>query len=183
MSSGGVSLREAVDADIDAITDIQNALLQRTSFEWTETPHVPDERRRWLAGQRRRGFPVRVAQMAGETVGWASYGEFRDAKKWPGNRFTVEHTLHVRESHWGAGIGRALLQDLMERARGAGLHVMVAAIDGENEASVRFHARMGFEQVGRLRQIGAKHGRWLDLVLMQRLLDDEAKPPQDTLAQ
>jgi len=178
MSSRRVVLRDAVDEDVDAITEIQNALLDSTTIEWTEEPHTAVERRRWIEGQRARGLPVLVAQLDDEVVGWAAYGEFRDPVKWPGYRFTVEHTLHVREGHWGAGIGRALMLALMDRARAAGLHAMVAAVDGDNTGSVTFHQRLGFEEVGRLRQIGEKHGRWLDLVLLQALLDSAVAPPR-----
>jgi phosphinothricin acetyltransferase len=91
--------------------------------------------------------------------------------KWPGYRFTVEHTVHVREDHWGSGAGRALMEELVERARAAGKHVMVGALDGANEASLRFHARLGFVEVARMPEVGRKFGRWLDLVLVQRILD------------
>ena len=103
--------------------------------------------------------------------GWATYGDFRDSERWPGYRFTVEHSIHVREESWGRGIGRALINALVERARREGKHVMVAGIDSENTGSIRFHERRGFWEVGRLPEIGEKFGRRLDLVLMQRMLD------------
>jgi phosphinothricin acetyltransferase len=109
-------------------------------------------------------------------VGFAAYEHFRGDGKWPGYRGTVEQTIHVRESHWGRGVGRALIEGLVERAQAAGLHVIVAAIDGDNEASIRFHERLGFVEVARMPQTGQKFGRWLDLVLMQRVIDDRPQP-------
>jgi phosphinothricin acetyltransferase len=174
---GDITIRDAEDADIEAMTAIQNALIATTAIEWTDAPHTVPERQHWLAGQRARGFPVLVAVSGdAEVIGWASFGPFRDSQKWPGYRLTVEHTVHVREDSWGSGVGRRLMQALMERATAMGLHVMVAAVDGENDASIRFHERLGFDVVARMPQVGTKFGRWLDLVLLQRVLS-EADPP------
>ncbi|HET6954678.1 MAG TPA: GNAT family N-acetyltransferase [Acidimicrobiales bacterium] len=162
-------IRDALPGDVPAITAIANALLDTTTYEWTEQPHTPAERTAWLARQAAAGHPVLVATTGeGEVVGWAAYGDFRDTRRWPGYRPTVEHTVHVREDHWGQGVGRRLLDALADRARQAGHRVMVAGIDGSNVDSVRFHARLGFTEVGRLPGVGEKHGRRLDLVLMQR---------------
>ena len=113
------------------------------------------------------GHPVLVAVDAEVVVGWATYGDFRDTGRWPGYRFTVEHSVHVAESHWGRGVGRALMVALVETARRAGKRVMVAAIDAGNVGSIEFHARLGFVEVGRMPGVGDKWGQRLDLVLMQ----------------
>jgi len=165
----GVLIRDADDRDVPQIVEIVNAFLLTTTSEWTETPYTLDDRRAWLARHRESGEPVLVADIGGgEVGGFACYGDFRDAKKWPGYRFVVEHTIHVRERHWRAGIGRILLDELARRAAAAGKRVMVAAIDGENVGSIRFHERCGFVEVARMPDIGFKFGRWLTLVLLQR---------------
>ena len=84
-----------------------------------------------------------------------------------------EHTVHVREDQWGRGVGRLLVMTLMERATIAGKHVMVAAIDGDNVESIAVHERLGFTTVARMPEVGTKWGRWLDLVLMQRILAEQ----------
>jgi phosphinothricin acetyltransferase len=109
-------------------------------------------------------------------VGVAATGWFRDVVKRPGYRYTVENTIHVREDHWGTGIGRELMHALVDIAREGGVHTMIATIDGANETSVRFHERLGFIDVGRLPEVGAKFGRWCDLVLLQMHLDDRGPP-------
>lgn len=172
-----IVVRDAVTADLPAITEIQNALLATTAVEWTDAPHTVDEGRSWFDRQGASGYPVLVATDGADVVGWASFGDFRDIAKWPGYRFTVEHTVHVRASHWGGGVGRILMEALTERARGLGKHVMVAAVDGANDASVQFHERLGFVEVARMPQVGAKLGRWLDLVLLQRRLDHRPTSP------
>ena len=168
-------IRDAGPDDVEAITAITNALIATTTIEWREAPYTLDDRRAWLAAKLDAGFAVLVAvdEAGGEVVGWAGLGDFRDTERWPGYRFTVEHSIHVRRDRWGHGTGRALLDALAERARAAGKRVMVAGIDGDNADAVRFHERVGFVQVGRLPGVGEKFGRRLDLVLMQRSLVPE----------
>ena len=99
-------IRPAIESDLVAITEIYNASLTTTTFEWTEARHTVEERARWLHEKQAAGHPALVAVEAGEVVGWATYGDFRDSNRWPGYRFTVEHSIHVAESHWRRGIGR-----------------------------------------------------------------------------
>jgi L-amino acid N-acyltransferase YncA len=171
-----VVVREALDADIPAVVDLQNALLSTTTIEWTETHHTDVERADWLNRQRALRNPVLVATVANELVGWCTFSDFRDSTKWPGYRFTVEHTIHVREDNWGNGVGRTLMHALCDAASLLGKHVMVGAVTGENEASIRFHERLGFVEVARMPQVGSKFGRWLDLVLLQKRLDERSAP-------
>ena len=130
----------------------------------------------WFDEQRRAGNPVLVAELEGTVVGFTSYDDFRASKKWPGYRFTVEHTVHVAQRHAGVGIGRALLETLMARAVAHGKHVMIGAVDAANVGSIRFHERLGFVEVGRLPETGFKFDRWLDLVLLQRQLEPMVSP-------
>lgn len=170
-----VEIRAATTRDLPEITAVYNALLETATHEWTETLHTVAEREEWLAEQNAAGRPALVAVEGDAVVGWATYGDFRDSVRWPGYRFTVEHSIHVREDCWGRGVGRALIDALVERARSEGKRVMVAGIDGENVGSIRFHERVGFVEVGRMPQIGEKFGRRLDLVLMQRMLDEHPR--------
>lgn len=172
-----MTIRDATIDDVPAITGLYNALIPTTTVAWTESLQTTDERAHWLTRQWESGFPVLVHLSdpanggAAEVVGFAAYGHFRGAGMWPGYRFTVEHTIHIREDQWGRSVGRVLLEALMTRARTNGMHVMVGAVDGANTASIEFHRRMGFTEVGRMPEVGRKFDRWLDLVLMQRILD------------
>lgn len=165
-----IVVRDATVADMPAVSGLYNAGIGSTTVAWTETPESPVDRVRWFEQQRHDGFPVLVADSLDEIVGFTAYGSFRGAGKWPGYRFTVEHTIHVRHDHWGAGVGRRMLQELIDRARVQGMHAMIGAVDAENEASLRFHARLGFREVARMPEVGFLYGRWLDLVLVQRVL-------------
>jgi phosphinothricin acetyltransferase len=162
------TIRDATDADLPAVVRLVNALIATTTIEWRDEPYPLASRRAWLEAHRAAGDPVLVADDDGAVVGMAAYSDFRDTTRWPGYRFTVEHTVHVARSHWGRGVGRMLVDALVARAAAAGKRVIVAAVDGENVESVRFHERLGFAQVGCLPGVGEKFGRRLDLVLLQR---------------
>jgi L-amino acid N-acyltransferase YncA len=165
-------VRSAAATDTVAITSLLNARLASTTIEWTETPHTPDTILGWMDAHE----TILVAEEHGEIVGVAAYGWFRDAVKRPGYRFTVEHTIHVRQDRWGCGLGRQLMGALIDQARISGRHTMVAAIDSTNESSIQFHRRLGFVEVARMPEVGAKFGRWLELVLLQLRLDDRSSP-------
>jgi L-amino acid N-acyltransferase len=164
-----VIIRPALAEDAESIASILNALIPTTTVEWREHLHTAAEVRKWLDEHQ----TVLIAEVDSEVVGLAAYGWFRDIGPRPGYRFTVENTVHVREDHRK---GERLMQALIAEARRAGLHTMVAAVDGENVGSVRFHKRLGFVEVARMPQVGAKFGRWCDLVLLQLRLDDRPGP-------
>jgi phosphinothricin acetyltransferase len=167
-----VVVRPAAATDAVAIAALLNALLATTTIEWTDTPRTAEDVEEWLEEHE----TVLVAEERGEVMGVAAYGWFRDAVQRPGYRFTVENTIHVREERWGAGVGRELMTALIDEARRSGKHMMVAAVDGANEGSIQFHRRLGFVEVARMPEVGAKFGRWLDLVLLQLRLDDRTAP-------
>ena len=169
-------VRDAVAADLPPIVDLHNAWIPTRTITWTEELDTLEQRTVWFERQRRLSLPVLVADDAGNILGFTCYEHFRGEGKWPGYRATAELSIHVREDAWGRGVGRALIEELIERARDAGIHVLVAAIDSQNEASLHFHQRLGFVEVARMPETGQKFGRWLDLVLMQRILDAREQP-------
>jgi phosphinothricin acetyltransferase len=160
-------IRDATIADLPEILAIYNDVVNTTTAIYDERVSTLDERRKWLEDRQRHGLPVLVAQTNNEIAGFSSFGEWRS--RW-GYRYTVEHSVHVRVDYRGKGIGRALVEALFPRAAQLGMHVMIAHIDSAATASVRLHARLGFEMVGTFRQVAQKVDRWLDLVAMQRLI-------------
>jgi L-amino acid N-acyltransferase len=168
--SSSLNVRDAVDGDMPALRDLYNALIPTTTVAWTDSLQTLRERRAWFRSQQRHGYPVLVAEDGEKAVGFAAYASFRGSGRWPGYRHTVEHTIHIHEDYWCRGIGRSLLEALIERARANSVHVMVAAVDGANTESIAFHERLGFKTVARMPEVGRKFDRWLELVLMQRIL-------------
>lgn len=167
------TLRDAVAADAAAILAIYNHAVRATTAIWNSIESDLAGREAWLAERATAGFPVLVAEIDGMVAGYASYGHFR---AWPGYRFTVEHSVYVADGAQGRGVGRALLEALIARARDAGKHAMIAGVEAGNTASIALHSSLGFREVGRLPQVGAKFDRWLDLVFLQLTLDDRVAP-------
>ena len=157
-------IRQAVDADLDAILAIHNDAILNSTALWTEEVVDRAEREEWLTSRISVGNAVLVAIESGDVAGFAAYAPWR----WKsGYRNTVEDSLYISEAYQGRGYGRALLVALIEHARGAGHHVMLADIESGNAASIALHESLGFVEAGRLREIGQKFGRWLDLTILQ----------------
>lgn len=166
-----VSLRPAVAADAGAIAGLYNALLPTTTYTYRDAPVIPDEMAVWLAEQQSAGYPVVVAARGPDVIGYATFGVFRGGRVAAGYARTAELTIHVDRVYQSAGIGRRLMEALVVAARDGGIHVLVAAIDASNTPSIAFHERLGFTEVGRMPEVGRKFGRWLTLVLMQRIVE------------
>src|ERR1700722_6795123 len=165
-------IRAATTGDALAIAQIVNALIPTDTIEWRYELHSADSMIDWMASH----HCVLVAEDESEVVGMGAFGPFRDIVKWPGYRFAVENTIHVRQDHWRSGIGIRLMQDLIDQGKLMDKHTMIAAVDDANESSISLHERLGFAEVARMPEVGAKFGRWLDLVLLQLLLDDRPDP-------
>jgi L-amino acid N-acyltransferase YncA len=162
-------IRQAVDADLDTILAIHNDQIATSTAIWTDELVPRSEREEWLAARTVAGDPVLVAIENDEVAGYATYAQWR--AKW-GYRHTVEDSVYLGAEYRGKGIGRALLTELIERARTDGHHVMLADIESGNAASIRLHESLGFVETGRLREIGTKFDRWLDLSILSLRLDD-----------
>lgn len=167
-------MRPATAADLPAIRDLFNALIETTTIAWRDDLATMEEMESWFADRRRQAHPVFVAEIDGAVVGYTCWSAFRG---FPGYRHTAELTVHVSVDHHRHGIGRRLLTELVAEAQHRGIHVLVAAIDAANEASIALHRSVGFIEVARLPEVGAKFGRWLDLVLMQRIITTAPTPP------
>ena len=159
-----VMVRAAVEGDLPAMLAIYNDAVLTTTAIWNDSLVDLDNRRQWLEGRRRQRYPVLVATLGDAIVGYASFGDFR---AFDGYRFTVENSVYVAEKARRQGAASLLVAALIEEARALGKHVMVAGIAGENDISIRLHAKHGFVETARMLEVGFKFGRWLDLVFMQ----------------
>ena len=163
-------LRDARPEDATGIMAIYNHAVEHTTAIWNEVTVDAPNRERWMAERQSRGYPVLVAvNDGGQVLGYASFGDWR---AFDGYRHTVEHSVYVHPNAQGQGVGRALMEALIERATALGKHVMVAAIEAGNRPSIALHERLGFVQTGHMPEVGTKFGRWLDLVFLQRRLGD-----------
>jgi L-amino acid N-acyltransferase YncA len=158
-----VHVRRARRDDVPAIRDIYNEAVLTTTATYDYEPQTVEQQLAWFDQH-----VVFVAETPpGQVVGWSSIGEYRSR---PGYQFTVEDSIYVADGYRGQGVGKLLLAPAIDAARQLGKRAVVAVIDADSEASHRLHRRFGFKEMGRLRQIGFKFGRWLDVIYMELLL-------------
>jgi L-amino acid N-acyltransferase YncA len=171
-------IRDAIESDFDQITDLYNDIVTNSTATYNDRPATVQERITWSQARMKQGYPVLVAADGPRVLGFASFGDFRS---WPGYRFTVEGTIYIHAASRGQGIGTTLLTELVARARIAGKHAMIAGVDSQNGASLRFLKRFGFEQVGHLREVGFKFDRFLDLIFLHYWITAPARQTESAL--
>lgn len=160
-------IREAGEADLPAILAIYNEAVRHTTAIWNDVIVDLDNRRQWMAERQGRGYPVLVAVRDGQTIGYASYGDWRPHD---GYRHTREHSIYVDASARGRGTGKRLLQALIDKARENRVHVLIGCIEAENKGSIALHQSLGFRTVGTFTEVGQKFDRWLDLACLELVL-------------
>jgi phosphinothricin acetyltransferase len=159
--------RLAERRDAEALREIYNVEVLESTVTFDLVPRSLAEQVAWI-DEHSGGHPAIVAVSDDDSVvGFASLSPYRPR---PAYAPTVEDSVYVHRDRRGDGVGRLLLGDLVELARSHGFHSAIGRIVGGHEASIALHRASGFEEVGRERQVGRKFGRWLDVVLMQRML-------------
>ena len=161
-----MQVRLATLDDAEPIRQIYNLEVTTSTATFDLVPRSLEDQRAWLA-ERSGARAVLVAEADGEVCGFGSLSPWRDR---PAYATTVEDSVYVHRDQQGQGVGRRLLTELVSTATAHGFHACMARIVGGHEASIALHQRCGFEVVGTEREVGRKFGRWLDVVLMERLL-------------
>ncbi|GAA2050212.1 GNAT family N-acetyltransferase [Catenulispora yoronensis] len=159
----GVAVRPAGPQDAEAIREIRNRAIERSTALWTNTVLSATDGAAWLDPHLRRGSAF-VAEADGAVAGFGAYGPWRDFE---GYRHTVEDSVYVHEDHHRRGVGAALLTAVIDAARHAGHRIVIADIEAGNTASIKLHERFGFHHVGTVGDAGTKFGTWLDLTIMR----------------
>jgi phosphinothricin acetyltransferase len=163
----GVSIRLVEQRDADVLRTIYNREVLESTVTFDMVPRTLEEQRDWI-DEHSGAHPALVAVAEDATlVGFGSLSPYRPR---PAYAPTVEDSVYVHHEHRGHGYGRLLLEELVRRGSGHGFHTVIGRIVGHHEASIGLHARCGFEHAGTEREVGRKFGRWLDVVLMQRML-------------
>lgn len=174
--TSALTIRPGADSDIEQITMIySHAVLHGTASFEIEPPTV-DEMRARRQALVSANYPYLVAEVEGRVGGYAYAGAHRAR---PAYGASVEDSVYVHPDMKGLGVGKSLLLALIDEATARGFRQMVAVIgDSDNAASIALHRAVGFKDVGVLKSIGWKHGRWLDTVLMQRPLGEADSTPR-----
>ena len=161
-----INIRPYKTDDTQAILAIINHNILHSTSLYDYNIRSYEQQKTILEEKINKNFPVIVAELDGIVVGFGMYSEFRFREAY---QFTVEHSVYVTEDFHGKGIGKQLLQELINLARKQKLHTMIGVIDSENQSSIVFHEKFGFKTVGIIKESGYKFDRWLDSVLMQLL--------------
>src|SRR5215212_7855628 len=164
-----VKIRGANAADVPQITRIYNEGIRDRLATLETEERTPQERLAWLEARDKR-HPVLVAERQGAVAGWGSLNVFNPR---PAYAHVADFSIYVGREARGTGIGQALLASLIERARELGYHKLVLSAFPQNAAGMRLYTRFGFRQVGVYREQGVLDGRWVDVVIMERLLDEK----------
>ena len=162
-----MTIRNAVEADLPAMLEIYNDVILNTTAVYDYEPHTLAMRKAWFDTKQKDGYPIFIAVENGQVLGFSSLGPFR---AWAAYQYTVENSVYVSADSRGKGVGRLLLEPLIESARQMNKHTIVAGIDASNLASVRLHESFGFREVACFKEVGYKFNRWLDLRFLQLIL-------------
>lgn len=170
-----VSVRKASVADIPALNAIYNEYIVGSHVSFDTDPWTDAERLAWLEQRTASGYPILVAVLRGVVVGAAWSGPWRDK---PAYRSSVETTVVLAPGHSGAGIGPALLVELLDALAEAGYAVAIAVVALPNDGSIAVHRKLGYEEVGVLHGVGFKDGRFHDTMILQKPLTESAATGQ-----
>jgi phosphinothricin acetyltransferase len=161
-----MQLRLATLDDAEAIREIYNLEVTTSTVTFDLVPRSLEDQRAWQAA-RSGAHAVLGAEVDGAVAGFGSLSKWRDR---PAYSTTVEDSIYIHRGHQGQGLGKALLAELVATATAHGFHACMARIVGGHEASIALHRACGFEVVGTEKEVGRKFNRWLDVVLMERML-------------
>jgi phosphinothricin acetyltransferase len=164
------TIRLATENDAEAIRAIYNHYVERSTCTYQIEPEAAEERLAWLR-DRSPMHPVTVAEAGGEVIGWGALSPWKSRCAYAKS---AEASVYVHHEHHRRGIGKALLLDLIERARAAGLHTIIGGTSSDQSASIALQLAVGFVPVGTFREVGCKFDRWLDVTYTQLILDGAA---------
>ena len=153
--------------DTLAILDIINHNILNSTALYDYKPRTLENQIAIFEEKLKKGFPIIVAVDNETLVGFGYYSEFRFREAY---KFTVEHSVYAHPNHIGKGIGKLILENLINLAKLQKLHTMIGVIDAENQSSIEFHKKFGFEIAGTIKDSGFKFDRWLHSVFMQKML-------------
>ena len=167
MTAPAVRVRPASLDDAAALSRIYNQGIQDRIATLETEERSPEERAQWLTARDAR-HPVLVVESGGDVVGWASLNVFNARRAY---EHVADISLYVERDWRGRGVGRRLLETLIARATELGYHKLVLAAFPFNEAGMRAYGRAGFREVGIYREQGRLDGRWVDTIVMEKILE------------
>ena len=160
-----LNIRQATINDLDSITEIYNEAVTKTEATFDTETKTLEEQRKWFEDHGPKN-PILIAELDGLIVGWASLSKYSDRCAYSD---TAEISVYVMEEDQKKGVGRNLMEAILEEGEKGGLHTVIARITEGNESSVHLHKSMGFEHIGIMKEVGLKFGKRLDVHLMEKI--------------
>ncbi len=158
-------IRQSRLKDLEAITEIYNDAILKTTATFDTEPKTMKEQKIWF-GDHGKKYPILVAEQDGSVIGWASLSRWSDRCAYSD---TAEISIYIKEEFQGKGIGKKLMRAIISEGKRAGLHTVIARIAQGSEISIRLHESVGFGHVGVMKEVGRKFGKLLDVYLMQKI--------------
>lgn len=168
-------IRPATVNDLEEILAIYNDAIVNTTAVYSYHAQTLEDRKAWFEQKQADGYPVIVFEIEGHVAGFATFGPFR---AWPAYKYSIEHSVYVNTDYRKQGIGRKLLQAIIDLAKAGEYKTLVAGIDAANDKSIWLHEKLGFTHSGTVRNAGYKFERWLDLAFYQLDLDGPEIPQE-----
>ncbi|PJK16119.1 N-acetyltransferase [Chryseomicrobium excrementi] len=168
-------IRPATLNDLEEILAIYNDAIVNTTAVYSYHAQTLEDRKAWFEQKQADGYPVIVFEIEGHVAGFATFGPFR---AWPAYKYSIEHSVYVNTDYRKQGIGRKLLQAIIDLAKAGEYKTLVAGIDAANDKSIWLHEKLGFTHSGTVRNAGYKFERWLDLAFYQLDLDGPEIPQE-----
>lgn len=162
-----MEIRNYKTEDANSILEIINYNILNSTALYDYEPRCLENQIAIFDDKLKKGFPIIVATENEVVVGFGYYSEFRFREAY---KFTVEHSVYAHPNHIGKGIGKLIMESLIDLAKAQKLHTMIGVIDSENQSSIDFHEKFGFEIVGTIKDSGFKFDRWLHSVFMQKMI-------------
>ena len=163
-----ISIDDARTADAPAIASIYNEAIVNTVATFDTEPVSDQDQREWLVAHGQR-YPVVVARTDDGVIGWASLSPWSDRCAYGD---AAELSVYVRAGERSRGVGQRLARSMLDRGPNVGLHTVLVRIESGNEVSLHIMVKLGFKNIGVMREVGYKFGRRLDVTLMQLIYDE-----------
>jgi len=160
-------VRSASATDADAIARIYNYYIENTVITFEEEPVSPQAMAARVAEVQGLSLPWLVAEIDKKVIGYAYANKWKVRSAY---RHSVETTIYLEHGHEGRGVGKTLYAALLPPLRARGIHAVIGGAAMPNEASVALHETLGFDHVATFREVGFKHGRWVDVAYWQLVL-------------
>ncbi len=162
-------IRPAKPDDLTAITEIYNEAILTTDATFDTETKTVESQKEWFESHDSRN-PIIVAEIDKKIIGWASLSKWSDRCAYSD---TAEISVYIKDGYRGQGIGKQLIERIIQAGEEVGIHTIISRITAGNEESIHLHEIFGFEHIGVMKEVGKKGGRILDVVMMQKIYNSK----------